>query len=173
MRFKQIVVSLLAALLSATVSAIYADEKGKNEWVIQNIGEVVDAVFIGGGRSYMLSDDNLLSYFNNTASGEAQWRKQLPTNDGETYQLRHMDMSLVAYSSERALMVTTQGDVQLEVPLVGSGKIVVEMFKDGADLFVCFVRQDRVQLYKNGKPHGAFQISSEVEDMPDDFQETF
>ena len=82
-------------------------------------------------------------------------------------------MSLVAYSSERALMVTTQGDVLLDVPLVGSGKIVVEIFKDGADLFACFVRQDKVQIYKNGKPHGAFQISSEVENVPDDYQETF
>ena len=81
----KIVASLLVTLIVSTVNSIYADEKGKNEWAIQNIGEVVDAVFVGGGRSYILSDDNLLSYFNNTASGEPQWRKQLPTNDGEAY----------------------------------------------------------------------------------------
>ena len=34
-------------MFSISTSALYADEKGKNEWMLENIGEVVDAVFVG------------------------------------------------------------------------------------------------------------------------------
>ena len=38
-------VFILAAI--ATMSrALYADEKGKNEWSIENLGEVADAILI-------------------------------------------------------------------------------------------------------------------------------
>ena len=39
------VVLFVTTLLVSTL-AIYADEKGKNEWLIENIGEVKDAIMI-------------------------------------------------------------------------------------------------------------------------------
>jgi len=37
---------LILAAIAATSSAIYADEKGKNEWLIENLGEVTDAILV-------------------------------------------------------------------------------------------------------------------------------
>ena len=36
----------LLATIAATTMAIYADEKGKNEWLIENLGEVTDAILL-------------------------------------------------------------------------------------------------------------------------------
>jgi hypothetical protein len=33
--------------LIAMALGIYVDERGKNEWTLENIGEVTDAVFVG------------------------------------------------------------------------------------------------------------------------------
>ncbi len=37
---------LILAALTALSKALYADEKGKNEWSIENLGEISDAILI-------------------------------------------------------------------------------------------------------------------------------
>lgn len=93
---------------SFSVSALYADERGKNDWLMENIGEVVDAVFIGNKKSFLLSEDNLLTLFDNQIE-KSIWRKELPNSGDESYTLRHVDDRLIAYSNERALMINVAG----------------------------------------------------------------
>lgn len=97
---------------------MYADQKGKNDWMIENIGEVTDAVFIGNKQSYFLSDDNLLTLFDN-GNKVSIWRKQLPSHNSESYALRHIDDTLFALSNERALIINLNGQVLQEIPLIG------------------------------------------------------
>ena len=73
-----------SVIFTMAAKAIHADEKGKNDWSKENIGNVIDAVFLGNKQSYMLSDDNLLTYFANTAQ-QPLWRKELPTQFNEAY----------------------------------------------------------------------------------------
>ena len=95
--------------LFAMAFGIYIDERGKNEWTIENIGEVTDAVFVGKKQSYMLSDDNLLTYFANTAM-KPVWRKELPTNSvDDTYSLRYINDLIIALSNDRAIMINPAG----------------------------------------------------------------
>jgi hypothetical protein len=75
---------IVVSLFAIVANALHFDEKGKNEWMLENIGEVKDVVFVGSAQSYMLSDDNLLTYFADTKQ-KSTWRKDLPTLTGETY----------------------------------------------------------------------------------------
>jgi hypothetical protein len=42
--------------------AIYADEKGKNEWLIENLGQVTDAILLNSQQSYILSEDAVITH---------------------------------------------------------------------------------------------------------------
>ena len=63
---------------------MYENERGKNDWKIETLGEVADLVFIGSQQSYILSTDGLLTLFDNSLQVTI-WRKQLPVNENEFY----------------------------------------------------------------------------------------
>lgn len=57
----------------------------------------------------MLSDDNLLTYFSNTAL-KPVWRKELPTSsESEAYSLKYINDLVVAISDDRAIMINPAG----------------------------------------------------------------
>jgi hypothetical protein len=56
----------------------------------------------------MLSNDNLLTYFANTAL-KPVWRKELPSSAEETYQLKYVNDLVVAMSNDRAIMINPAG----------------------------------------------------------------
>jgi hypothetical protein len=70
----------VSIFIASAVSALYSDERGKNDWSVESIGEVVDVAFLPRQQSFMLSDDNLLTFFKRTQEPEPTWRKQLPTS---------------------------------------------------------------------------------------------
>lgn len=38
---------IVVSLFTIVANALHFDEKGKNEWMLENIGEVKDVVFVG------------------------------------------------------------------------------------------------------------------------------
>jgi len=115
------------------------------------VGLVVDTVFVGSKQAYMLSDDNLLTYFSNMVSAKPAWRKELPTTvGGESYKLIHVDETLIAYSNERAIMLNTNGQVMFEIPITGQGKTVAEFYRNlNGELVSVFVRNEKVFVLKS------------------------
>lgn len=100
----------VVALTLGGVNGLYTTERGKYDWHIKTIGEVTDVAFIGLQQAYMLSTDNLLTYYNN-GNENVIWRKKLPSNEGESYKLISLDRNLLVYSDERALQINTAGHV--------------------------------------------------------------
>ena len=92
---------------------MYENERGKNDWKIETLGEVSDVVFIGSQQSYILSTDGLLTLFDN-AFQSTVWRKQLPVNERESYSMRHLGRNLVVHSDERAIMINSAGHIIFE-----------------------------------------------------------
>lgn len=119
-------VFMFAALVASTC-AIYADERGKNEWSIENFGEINDAILINSQLSYILSVDGVLTHFDSLAQ-RTLWRRQLPQNGEETFTLRNVGRNILALSNERAILINSAGQNVYEVPLEGSGRAVAEIF---------------------------------------------
>lgn len=88
--------------------------------------------------------------------------------------MRHVDDNLLTFSNERALLISTQGQIQFEAPLIGQGKSVAEFFRDRTgELITCLVRGDRVLVFKDSHLKGSFQIISDIEALPENLAEIF
>ena len=77
---KKVVSTAAVAMLGGLwqgVEAIYAQDRGKNEWHVETLGEITDAVLFADSQAYTLSNDGLLTLFN-TSTQAIEWKKQLP-----------------------------------------------------------------------------------------------
>ena len=59
------------------VQGMYENEKGKNDWHIETLGEIEDMILFKDHSSYTLSSDGLLTMFD-AATQTMLWKKQMP-----------------------------------------------------------------------------------------------
>ena len=95
--FKNVVFSTIAAALSTGVAGLYREDKGKNEWYREMLGELDDAIVLGDNAFYTLSTNGLLTLFDANRN-MSTWKKKLPQGEHENYRLRHIGRNLIAYS---------------------------------------------------------------------------
>jgi hypothetical protein len=85
-----------------------------------------------------------------------------------------MGLSLLAYSDERVSMINAQGSVVFEQPITGSGRSLVEMFKDSEGTYSCFVRGDNVIVYRGTKQAAEFKIDEALAlELPAEYSNVF
>ena len=65
--------ALILGALQGT-QAIYSTDKGKNEWHVETLGEISDAILFADNQAYTLSTDGLLTLFD-TNTQAIQWKK--------------------------------------------------------------------------------------------------
>lgn len=71
-------------------------------------------------------------------------------------------------------MINPAGQVLFEAPLLGEGKAVAELWQDrNGEVYSCFVRGDKVIVYRDDKPQGSFKINIDSESIPRQMIETF
>ena len=161
------------AAIAATSMAIYADEKGKNEWLIENLGQVTDAILLNSQQSYILSEDAVITHLDSQTQ-QTVWRKQLPQNSNESYRIRNVGRNILAFSDDRGIMLNSAGHIVFELPLEGTGTTVAEIYQDrNGEIVTCFVRNENFYVYRENQLKGSFQIISDLEDFPESFQEVF
>lgn len=77
--------------------------------------------------------------------------------------MRHFGRNLIVHSDERAIMINSAGHVIFETPLDGSGSVVAEIFKDkNGEIISCFVKGEKVTIYKEYSLRGVFAVKSEA-----------
>ena len=164
--------ALLGCLHGDQANAIYATDRGKNEWHVETLGELSDTILFAAGQAYTLSTDGLLTLFD-TNNQKIEWKKQLPQGQHEEYRLRHFRRNLVAHSDERVAMFNSAGHVIFEQPVDGAGPSVLEMFHIGDGIFTVVVRGDIVTVFKQYLNVGSFRIEEGLSDLPAAFTGVF
>jgi len=156
--------------LLTSAFALLEREKGKNDWHLENIGELSDLVVLEDNLVYTLSTDGIVTLFN-VDRQTMKWKKTLPRNIGESFAMRHLGRNLLVHSNDRMMLINSAGHVIFEVPFAShkGDKVPIEIFQaENSEIYIAYAAGHAVTIYKTYQKMGTIKITEEVETLVHD-----